>query len=109
MTDHGKDSEMEKGVGVSEVYVVAWEYWGGGGFDWYYDRAAAEEAYEAEKANCEAADADGWTRYFTTVPVDPAMTPDEVTELVDEAVEELPDERPAPAAGSGWTEEDRRS
>ena len=33
---------------MKRVYVVAWEYEGGGGFDWYNTPEEADKAYETE-------------------------------------------------------------
>jgi hypothetical protein len=37
------------GNNPEKVYVVSWEYDGGGGFDWFYDKAIAKHALEQEK------------------------------------------------------------
>lgn len=34
-----------------KVYVVSWEYDGGGGFDWFYTAEDAAKALEVEKAD----------------------------------------------------------
>lgn len=36
---------------IDKVWVVAWEYDGGGGFDWYYTQEAAKKARRAEQRN----------------------------------------------------------
>lgn len=45
------------------VYVVAWRYEGGGGFDWYYEPRDAEKAWVAELKNVEQFRDSGWTAY----------------------------------------------
>jgi len=36
---------------MTKVYVVAWAYDTGGGFDWYHNTIDADSAYEKEKNN----------------------------------------------------------
>ncbi len=57
-----------KQVGQS-VHVVAWQYAGGAGFDWYHDPGAANKAFEDEKQNvAEFADQE-WTAFRFDVDV----------------------------------------
>ena len=37
---------------MKRVYVVAWHYETGGGFDWYYNKKVADDKFEEEKAIC---------------------------------------------------------
>lgn len=46
---------------MKTVYVVAFEYESGGGFNWYHTAEAAERAYQAELANCDRLT--GWSAY----------------------------------------------
>lgn len=66
-------------VETKTVYVVAWEYESGGGFDWYADRANAVARFERER---DSLDAD--TAYFfypyTTKADEPA---DATTDAID--------------------------
>lgn len=58
------------------VYVVAWEYNGGGGFNWYNNPKRADKAFEEEKRNANNPDfaRDGWTafRFDVKVKSDPS-------------------------------------
>ena len=45
---------------MKPVYVVAWEYDGGGGFDWYHSESAQKEAFEREKENVREFSCAGW-------------------------------------------------
>ena len=37
---------------MKTVYVVAWEYETGGGFDWYHTMEAANKGFKEEMKNC---------------------------------------------------------
>ena len=47
-----------------KVYVVAWEYIGGGGFDWYYTKESALTEFNAEKEICKEFKEDEWTAAY---------------------------------------------
>ena len=83
---------------MNRVYVVAWEYSSGGGFDWFFDAPAADRAFVEEKKNVEdpALARDNWTaaRYDVEVAADPRAEPDKVTREIDAQCCELFDTAP---------------
>ena len=46
------------------VYIVAWEYHWGGGFNWYADKTIAKKMYIEEKINEKIYKKDHWQVYF---------------------------------------------
>ena len=46
------------------VYVNAWRFDGGAGFDWYYNEADAKRAHAEEQANASAFSSANWQAYF---------------------------------------------
>ncbi len=66
------------------VYVVSYEYTGGGGFDWYWKESDAKEAYQDEVHNGGQQD----TFYFE-YKVSPTATAAEITAEIDEQLIEL--------------------
>ncbi len=48
---------------MPRVYVVAWHYDGGGGFDWYRHKEVADNKFEEEKAVCHELAHENWTAY----------------------------------------------
>lgn len=68
-----------------KAHVCAWDYEGGGGFDWYFTAKAADKAFEKEKGNCldPKLNAGGWTAYRFDVEVRDGLTNDEVTNAID--------------------------
>lgn len=60
------------------VHVVAWEYAGGAGFDWFHDADAADRAFEEEKKNSGEFEANSWTAYRFDVLVH-TLIPHEIT------------------------------
>ena len=78
---------------MKTVYVVAWEYDTGGGFDWYFTSEAADKEFEAEKINCLDANLalENWTaaRYNFDTELDPETQGDEITERIDSVCCEL--------------------
>jgi hypothetical protein len=77
---------------MKTVYVVGWEYDGGGGFDWYYTKEAADAEFENEKKNCndKLLMAENWTafRFDVEVPNYETATDDidtKICELCDNA------------------------
>jgi len=70
---------------VSTVYVVAWQYNTGGGFDWYRHAHDADYAYGQEKQNVELFKDSNWTAYrFTEVVSSLDAATDEITAQLDE-------------------------
>lgn len=45
------------------VYVIAWQYNTGAGFDWYYKEADADKAWQEEKANIIELTDENWTAF----------------------------------------------
>lgn len=72
------------------VHVVAWQYSGGAGFDWYADKPAASAAYIVEKQNEKEPDLrrSKWTAYRFSVRVPARMKPEEITALIDSNIDE---------------------
>lgn len=74
----------------TEVYVVAWDSEGSGGFDWYFRPDEADEAYEKEKENADKFKVNQWTAYrFNYTPT--ATNRNEITEEIDSKLVELCD------------------
>ena len=73
-----------------EVYVVAWQYRGGGGFDWYKTGEAANRAFEDEKITCMANKDDpcDWTAYRFDFHRG-TLTDDQTTDAIGERLDEL--------------------
>lgn len=69
---------------MQTVYVVAWSFDTGGGFDWYYTAASADRAFEEEKQNADSPELarEGWTAYRFTVEVT-GNSPEEITDEID--------------------------
>lgn len=49
------------------IYVVAWEYKGGGGFDWYRIEEEAKKAFHVERENESQFSDEHWKAYFFLV------------------------------------------
>jgi sugar phosphate isomerase/epimerase len=85
-----KEIEVER-ITTMKVYVVAWEYGGGGGFDWYPDPDAASQAWKEEQKNCIAFAKENWeavTFEYETQNVGEAITTEidhQLPELFDKA------------------------
>lgn len=71
------------------VYVVAWHYTGGAGFDWYGEESDAKEAYDNEKINCTEMKDCLWTAYMFPVQVGRKLVNEEITRLIDGQLDEL--------------------
>lgn len=70
------------------VYVVAWHYNGGAGFNWYRNESAADAAFEREKENAREFALDDWRAYRFDFKTDFA-TADVITDLIDRDIDEL--------------------
>ena len=83
-----------------ELYVNAWEYDTGGGFDCYYTVEPASEAFDKDASGpvVDLAD-EGWTNILLAVdisamPEPERQDPNKVTEWIDEEIMQyLPDTR----------------
>lgn len=78
---------------MNKVYVVAWEYNTGGGFDWYHTPEDADKAFQAEKVNClddNLAD-ENWTAamYEFLTELDPFIDSEDITTRIDSVCCEL--------------------
>jgi hypothetical protein len=73
-----------------KVFCVAWEYEGGGGFNWYFTEDAANNAYALEVANCKMPElkASGWTAARFTFETRETH-PDKITQDIDHRLPEL--------------------
>jgi hypothetical protein len=74
------------------VHVVAWEYEGGGGFDWYYEEEKADEAFEKEQFNVKELVGSNWTAFRFNVDVGDLTDQDQITALIDGQLIELCDQ-----------------
>ncbi len=76
---------------MPKVFVVAWEYDTGGGFDWYYNAYAADVEFEVEKRNCHdpILAKENWTAFRFDVEVESFET---TTDEIDAKLCELCDE-----------------
>lgn len=54
---------MKGGNKSITVHVVAWEYNGGGGFEWYRNSEYADTSFNQEKKNVVALAKDNWQAY----------------------------------------------
>ena len=76
---------------MKTIYIVAWEYTTGGGFDWYHTAADADKAFEHEKIICDKSEPDLWTAFrldFNTSETDPDL----ITKAIDLSLEDLLDQ-----------------
>ena len=64
-----------------KIYIVAWEYIGGGGFDWYWEKKIAKKMYQEEKRNEKEFKRTKWTAYYREI--DLTMFSDEITNMID--------------------------
>lgn len=72
------------------VHVVAWQYNGGAGFDWYLKPAHADKAYQEELANCKGLEDEGWSAYrFDFQAKSDDHTGDAITEEIDAQLDDL--------------------
>ena len=72
-----------------KVYVVAWSFENGGGFDWYFTADAASKAYAEEKENATGFKESSWVAYRFDFEVSPKSTNDEITNQIDQQLVEL--------------------
>lgn len=49
---------------MNRVFVVAWQYHTGAGFDWYRTEEAASGAFTEEQINVQQFANENWTAYF---------------------------------------------
>jgi len=71
------------------VYVNAWQYNGGAGFDWYRLPGDADKAFEEEKDNCDEYKDEGWSAYRFDVVVSSKASDEEITQTIDAQLDEL--------------------
>jgi hypothetical protein len=69
---------------MKNVYVVAWSYDGGGGFDWYTNLEYAQKAFKEELLNESSPELseENWTATFHVLRVK-STRPDDVTKEVE--------------------------
>jgi len=71
---------------MKTVYVVAWQYNTGAGFDWYHTPEAADKAFAEEKFNVKARADGNWTAYrfdYNTTATDSLAVTDEIDAELD--------------------------
>jgi len=73
---------------MKRVYVVAWHYEGGAGFDWYLTPEAADKMFEEEKVNCREFKADDWEAYRFDFDAGDPLFPS-ITDEIDRDLDEL--------------------
>lgn len=82
-------------VPTKTVHVVAWEFEGGGGFDWYPHKEHADKAYVEELKNVEAFKESNWkaTQFSVEIPSewDRDKTTDEIDGWIWNTFDNLPD------------------
>lgn len=77
-----------------QVYVVAWQYDGGAGFDWYWQASRAAQAFREELENVEKHRDEGWSAYRFNFDTDtnPHADATEITEEIRKDRQEITDE-----------------
>jgi hypothetical protein len=70
------------------VYVTAWEYESGGGFDWYHTADAADKAYEEEKKVADKNKESDWTAFRFDYDTE-SEVPEEITNEISLAQDKL--------------------
>jgi len=92
---HEEDEDGEKRFKVPQpetqitVYVVAWQYNTGVGFDWYRRPGDADAAYEEEKGNADEMADEGWSAYRFDYVVSSKMSDEQITQLIDSELDDL--------------------
>ena len=71
---------------MKTVYVNAWQYNTGAGFDWYKEPKDAEHAFELEKINADDLADENWTAYMFCKDV---VSYETATEEIDARLDEL--------------------
>lgn len=71
------------------VYVVAWQYNTGAGFDWYRRPGDADTAYKEEEDNADELAEEGWSAYRFDVAVSAKLSDEQITEFIDGQLDEL--------------------
>ncbi len=69
-------------VGPGTVYVVAWEYDGGGGFDWYRAKTDTDVAFVEEQKNADELVDEHWTAVQFDFEVPEKMSAEDLTERI---------------------------
>ena len=65
-----------------KIYIVAWEYDTGGGFNWFYKKEAALTAFDDEKKNC-----NDWVEVNWQVAYFEYKSKSEIPEEIDNEIE----------------------
>jgi hypothetical protein len=77
---------------MTKVYVVAWRFNTGGGFDWYVYKADADAAWREERLNAESFASEGWKAYrFEYQTRLDVIYEDEITDEIGEQLDSLCD------------------
>ena len=69
-----------------KIYIVAWEYNGGGGFDWYTKKKDAIKAIREERKIEIEFKKDKWTAFY--FEIDLANFQEEITNMLDGGIVE---------------------
>lgn len=75
-----------------KVYINAWEYNYGGGFNWFPKRKHAELDFKKEQENCKEFSKDNWKAFFLEYNTS-NNEPDEITNEIDLILSELIDKK----------------
>jgi len=76
---HANQSHLD----TRTIYVVGWRSMSTGGFDWYRNRAAADDAFTLEKANCLEYAGERWEAFRFDLKVPLRLSDAAVTDLID--------------------------
>jgi hypothetical protein len=72
-----------------KVFAVGWEFDGGGGFDWYYQKSAQKIALKTEQENVKAFKNENWIAFTFSADVPEDVDTERVTELIDANIWQL--------------------
>lgn len=89
-----EDGDDEPATGSAKrrdatVHVIAWQYAGGAGFNWYTDKREAEEAFAEEERVCAQMRDSLWKSYRFDLQVGSMLMKDEITALIRGQLESL--------------------
>jgi len=76
---------------MKTVFVCAWEYASGGGFDWYHTAEARDKAFEKEKENCNdpLLKKDNWTAFSFDVEIPEGMPDEDTASYIDFSLDDF--------------------
>lgn len=82
------NEEFGKPLAPTMVYVVAWHYEGGSGFDWYFAAEQADVAYAKEVEKTQQLKEEGWSAYRFDFQTDTTQA-QAITAAIDADLDEL--------------------